>query len=135
MRRLWLALLIAGPCLVALLAYDWIAVISAARGPARLIAWEDLASGALEDLGLAAVYGMTVTPRVAATVSGYSEKARRICLVMLGLGLAWYDVICAWATRWLSSPPDLAATVVVLFVVPIIGAPWYVRWVRTKVPE
>lgn len=134
-HRLTVALLIGLPCFLALLAYDWVAIIALGRGVYRLVPWSDFASDALQDVGLAAVYGVIVTPRVAASVAGYSEKTRRLCLVMLGLGLAWYDVMCAWLTRWFSAPLDLGMSVVVLFVVPVLIAPWYVRWVKTKVPD
>jgi hypothetical protein len=53
---------------------------------------------------------------------------------MLGLGLAWYAVICAWVTRVLDAPPDLGVSLVVLFVIPMILAPRYVQWLWTKVP-
>jgi hypothetical protein len=43
--------------------------------------------------------------------------------------------MCAWVTRLLDKPPDLGIGTVVLFVIPIVLAPWYVRWLKTKVPE
>ena len=92
-------LFIAGPCFLALLVYDWMAVVVFGREATRLVPWHDLARGALQDLGLTAVYALTVTPRVVPVVVGDPEKSRRLTLIMLGLGLAWYAVICAWATR------------------------------------
>ncbi|TLY16459.1 MAG: hypothetical protein E6K69_04110 [Nitrospirae bacterium] len=136
MRR-WVsvALLIALPCFLALLAYDWVAVVVLGYRAYRLVPWHDLARGMLQDLGLTAVYAVTVTPRVAKVVADFPEKARHLCLIMLGLGLAWYDVMCAWVTRLLDQPPDLGIGTVVLFVIPIVLAPSYVRWLKTKVPE
>ena len=43
--------------------------------------------------------------------------------------------MCAWVTRLLDTPPDLVISVLLLFVIPIMLAPWYVRWLKTKVPE
>ena len=101
----------------------------------RRLFLDEFASGAAEDLALTAVYATTVTPRVGAVVSFYSTMARRVCLIMLGLGLAWYEVMCAWVTRQLDKPPDLWLSLVLLFGVPILVAPWYVRWLKTKVPD
>ncbi len=129
------AIQIAYPCLIALLAYDWVAAVVLAKGPYPVVPWHSLARDFLEDLSLTSVYAVTVTPRVRAVVAGYSAKARRLCLIMFGLGLAWYVVICAWVTRQLSEPPGMAMSVVVLFVVPLILAPWYVKWLRTKVTD
>lgn len=134
-RWVSVSLLIAGPCFLALLAYDWVAVVMLGHRTYRLVPWHDFGRGIVQDLGLTAVYAVTVTPRVAGVVAGYPDKARRLCLIMLGLGLAWYDVICAWLTRLLNTPPDLGISLVVLFVIPITLAPWYVRWLKTKVPE
>jgi hypothetical protein len=131
-RRLTMVLFIAGPCFLALLVYDWMAVVVFGCEAPRLVPWHDLARGALQDLGLTAVYALTVTPRVVPVVVGDPEKSRRLTLIMLGLGLAWYAVICAWATRLLDTP-DLGLSLVILFVIPIIVAPAYVRWLRTKV--
>jgi hypothetical protein len=132
----WLsiALLVSGPCLLALLAYDAVAVFLFGRGVDRLVPMHDWARGALQDLGLAVVYAVTVTPRVINVVAGYTQVTRRLCLIMLGLGIAWYDVLCAAATRVLAEPPDLALSLVVLFVVPVILAPGYVRWLKSKLP-
>ena len=129
-------MLIAVPCFLALLAYDWVAVVVVLGYRAyRLVPWHDLARGMIQDLGLTAVYAVVVTPRVVNVVVNFPEKARRVSLIMLGLGLAWYDVMCAWVTRLLDTPPDLAISLLVLFVIPITLAPWYVRWLKTKVPE
>jgi len=135
--RRWLSIagIIAGSCFLALLSYDWIAVVAAGHGRHGLVPWQEFASGAAEDLALTAVYATTVTPRVGAVVSFYSTMARRVCLIMLGLGLAWYEVMCAWVTRQLDKPPDLWLSLVLLFGVPILVAPWYVRWLKTKVPD
>lgn len=133
-RWISIALLIGVPCFLALVAYDWVAVVVLGRGPYRLIPWHDLARGMVQDLGLTLVYAVTVTPRVVHVIADYSEKARRVCLIMLGLGLAWYEVICAWVSRQIGGA-DLAVSLVMLFVVPFILAPSYVRWLRTKVPE
>ncbi len=137
MRR-WVsaALLIAVPCFLALLAYDWVAVVVVlGYRTYRLVPWHDLARGIIQDLGLTAVYAVVVTPRVVNVVVNFPSKARRVSLIMLGLGLAWYDVMCAWVTRLLDTPPDLAISLLLLFVIPIMLAPWYVRWLKTKVPE
>lgn len=136
MRR-WLSIagIIAGSCFLALLSYDWIAVIAVGHGRHGLVPWEDFAYGAAEDLALTAVYATTVTPRVGGVVSFYSTMTRRVCLIMLGLGLAWYEVMCAWMTRQLDEPPDLWVSLVLLFGVPTLVAPWYVRWLKTKVPD
>ena len=133
----WLSIggLIAGSCFLALLSYDWVAVVALGHGSYRLVPWHDFASGAVEDLALTAVYAATVTPRVGAVVAFYSIVARRVCLIMLGLGLAWYEVMCAWMTRQLDEPPDLWVSMVLLFGVPILLAPWYVRWLKTKVAD
>ena len=135
MRR-WVssALLIAVPCFLALLAYDWVAVVVLGYRAYRLVPWHDLARGIIQDLGLTAVYAVVVTPRVVNVVVNFPSKARRVSLIMLGLGLAWYDVMCAWVTRLLDTPPDLVISVLLLFVIPIMLAPWYVRWLKTKVP-
>ena len=134
--RRWgtVALLIAGPCLLALLAYDWVAVVVLGHQVYRLVPWRDFAQGIVEDVGLTAVYAVTVTPRVIGIVADYSEKARRACLIMLGLGLAWYEVMCAWVTRLFNAVPDVILGLIVLFVVPALFAPSYVRWIKTKVP-
>ncbi len=134
-RWLSTALLIAIPCVLALFAYDYFAVYLFRRGEYRLLPAHDLARGMVQDIGLASIYAVAVTVRVAGVVDGYQENARRLCLIMLGLGIAWYDVVCAWMTRLLPAPPDFWMSGVVLFVVPIILAPWYVRWLKTKVPE
>jgi hypothetical protein len=134
-RRLSTALLIAIPCLLALLAYDVIAVYLLRQGEYRLVPAHDLARGMLQDVGLVSIYAVAMTARVAKVVDGYEERSRRLCLIMLGLGIAWYDVVCAWVTRLLPTPPDFWMSGVVLFVIPIILAPWYVRWLKTKVPE
>ncbi len=133
-RWLTVALFIAGPCFLALLAYDWIAVVVLGQGAYRLVPWHDMARGIFQDLGLTVAYTVTITPRVVNVVANYSQKASRVCLIMLGLGLAWYAVICAWATRVLDAPLDLGVSLVVLFVIPMILAPRYVQWLRTKVP-
>jgi hypothetical protein len=134
-RWLSIAGMIAGSCFLGLLFYDWIAVVALGHGRYSLVPWRDFANGAAEDLGLTAVYAATVTPRVGMVVSFYSTMARRVCLIMLGLGLAWYEVMCAWVTRQLDTPPDLWGSLVLLFGVPMLVAPWYVRWLKTKVPD
>jgi len=132
-RYLSCAVFIALPCFLALLIYDWVAVVAAARGLYRSVRWSDFAQGALQDAGLASIYGLMVTPRVTGSVAGDGERARRLCLMMLGFGLAWYDVMCAWVTRWLNASQDLGVSLVMLFLVPFLVAPWYVRWLRSKV--
>lgn len=132
-RWLSIGLLIAGSCFLALAAYDWVAVYLLGRGLYRLVPSHDFARGLLQDLGLSAAYGVTVTPRVVGVVAGYAPKVRRLCLVMLGLGIAWYDVVCAFATRELPGPPGVEVALVVLFLVPMLVAPWYVRWLKAKV--
>ncbi len=89
----------------------------------------------MQDIGLAATYAAIVTPRVAEVVAAESDSIRHTCLIMLGLGLAWYAVVCAWLTRLLDAPPDLGMSLVVLFVIPMVVSPSYVRWLRTKVPK
>ena len=81
------------------------------------------------------MYTVTITPRVVNTVAGYPEKARRVSLIMLGLGLAWYAEVCAWVTRTVNAAPDLGVSIVLLFVVPVIVAPWYVGWLHDRVPS
>ena len=135
LRWLSVAGFISLPCLVALVAYDWVTVVAIGRGIYRLVPWHDFAQDILQDLGLTAAYAVTVTPRVVNVVANYSKKASRACLIMLGLGLAWYAMICAWMTRALNVPPDLWISLVVLFVIPVMLAPWYVQWLKTKVPE
>jgi hypothetical protein len=127
--------MIAGSCFLALLFYDWIAVVALGHGRYSLVPWQDFANGAAEDLALTAVYAATVTPRVGPVIFSYSNIARRACLIMLGLGLAWYEVMCAWVTRQLDAAPDLWVSMVLLFWVPMLVAPWYVRWLKTKVPD
>ncbi len=100
------ALLIAVPCCFALLVYDWLAVVVFGHQLSRLVPWHDFARGMMQDLGLTAAYTLTVTPRVSGIVAAYPDRARRSCLIMLGLGLAWYEVTCAWVTRVLDAPPD-----------------------------
>lgn len=133
-RWLSTALLVALPCLFALVAYDAVAVVLLRRGEDPLVPAHDLARGVLEDVGLALVYAVTIPPRVLGVVSGFVPSARRQCLVMLGLGLAWYDVLCAWLTRFLVEPPGFVVSLVVLFVIPAMLAPWYLRWLKTMVP-
>lgn len=133
-RWLSIAILIAVPCFVALAVYDSIAILVLKRGESVVRA-HDLMRGLVLDVDLVLVYAITITPRVIKTVADYPARTRQLCLVMLGLGLAWYDVICAAATRILAVPPDFAIALVVLFVIPIILAPWYVRWLRTKIRE
>ena len=128
-----IALLTAVPCFLALVAYDAVAVFLLQRGHDKLVPWHDLARGAAQDLGLVMVYAVTVTPRLIRTVADYPVRTRRLCLIMLGLGIAWYDVICAAVTRLLPEPPGIAIGLVVLFVIPIILAPGYLRWLKTKV--
>ena len=133
----WLsaAFLIAVPCFLALVAYDAVAVFLLHRGAYPTVPMHDLARGVLQDFGLTTVYAVTVTPRVLPVVAPFSAKIRRACLIMLGLGIACYDVICASATRLLGMPPGVAVSVVVLILIPVIVAPWYVRWLATKVSE
>ncbi|HJU04825.1 MAG TPA: hypothetical protein VJ692_06690 [Nitrospiraceae bacterium] len=136
MRR-WLsdALLISLPCVLALLLYDWAAMVVLRHGPPRLVPWHELAEGLMQDIGLATTYAVTITPRVTEVVAGEGDRIRHACLIMLGLGLAWYAVVCAWLTRLLDAPLDLGMSLVVLFVIPMIVSPSYVRWLRTKVPK
>lgn len=133
----WLstAILIAYPCLITLLIYDWVAAVLLTKGPSAGVVWHSLGRDFLEDLGMTAVYALVVTPRVGRIVTDYPASARRPCLIMLGLGLAWYVVICAWLTRQMTEPPGLILSIVVLYVIPAILAPWYVRWIRTKVRD
>lgn len=133
----WLAVasLVCIPCLLALFAYDAVAIFLFRRGEYQLVPFHDLARAAAQDLGLVVVYAVAVTPRVMTVVAGYPSRTRRSCLVMLGLGIAWYDVLCAAVTRVLLEPPGFGVSLVVLFVVPVILAPWYVERVRTWLPE
>jgi hypothetical protein len=130
------ALLISIPCLLALLAYDAVAIFLLRRGEYRVLPAHDFARGLLQDIGLVMVYAVTVTPRilsrVSSTLSGHLSRPDRISLIMLGLGIAWYDVLCAFVTRMLSEPPDVAIGLVILFVIPILLAPWYLRWLQSK---
>lgn len=134
-RWLSVALLVAVPCLLALVAYDSVAILLFKRGEYQLIPAHDLGRGALQDVGLAILYAVTVPPRVAAVVSDYPTGTRRLCLIMLGLGLAWYDVLCAALSRKLAEPPGLVMSLVVLVLIPVMLAPCYVEWLRTKAPR
>ncbi len=133
----WLsaALWIAVPCLLALIAYDFVAIYLLATAQPSLVPLHEFARGILQDLGLALVYAVTVTPRVINRVAADAPRARRLTLLMLGLGLAWYDVLCAFATRSLAEPPGILVSLVVLFLIPVMLAPPYVRWLKTKVPQ
>ncbi len=134
-RWLSAALLISIPCFLALFAYDAVAILVFRRGEYQLVPAHDLARGVSQDLGLVTVYAMAVTPRVINVVADYARKSRRLCLIMLGLGIAWYDVLCASATRILAEPPGFAVSLVVLFVVPFVLAPWYVQWLKSWIPR
>lgn len=134
-RWLAVALLVAVPCLIALVAYDSVAILLFKRGECPLVPAHDLARGALQDIGLAILYAITVSPRVATIVADYPKNIRRLCLIMLGLGLAWYDVLCAALSRKLAEPPGLAVSLVVLVLIPVMLAPRYVEWLRTKAPS
>ena len=133
----WLsvALPVCIPCVLALFAYDAVAIFLFRRGEYQLVPVHDLARAVAQDLGLVIVYAAGVTPRIMTVVAGYPSRTRRICLIMLGLGIAWYDVLCASGTRVLAEPPGLGVSLVVLFVIPIILAPWYVKWLRSWLPE
>ena len=131
-RWLRVALLISIPCLVALMTYDWVAFYVLRRGHYRLVPAQDFARGVTADLGLVAVYAVTVTPRVLHALAEPLTRAAQLSLIMLGLGIAWYDVLCAFVTRLLPEPPDLWISLVVLFVIPVLVAPWYLRWVHSK---
>lgn len=133
-RWLSTALLIALPCLLALVSYDVVAVMLLRRGEYPAVPAYDLARGVLEDVGMTLVYAVTIPPRVLAVVRGYTSRARRQCLIMLGLGLAWYDVLCAWVTRYLAEPPGFVVSLVVLFIIPVMLAPRYIKWLKTMVP-
>ena len=134
-RWLSVALLVAVPCLLALVVYDSAAIFLFNRGEYPLFPAHDLARGVLQDMGLAILYAVTVTPRVAPIVSDYPIRARRLCLIMLGLGLAWYEVLCAALSRKLAEPPGLVMSLVMLVLVPVLLAPLYVEWLRTKAPS
>jgi len=116
-------------------AYDSVAILLFKRGEYPLFPAHDLARGALQDMGLAILYAITVSPRVAAAVSDYPASTRRLCLIMLGLGLAWYEVLCAALSRRLAEPPGLAVSLVVLVLIPVMLAPRYVEWLRSRVPS
>lgn len=133
----WLSatLLVAVPCSLALAAYESVAIFLLSRGESPLFPAHDLARAALQDMGLATLYAITVTPRVAPVVATYPTKTRRHCLIMLGLGLAWYEVLCAALSRRLAEPPGLAVSLVVLVLIPVMLAPWYVEWLRSKAPR
>jgi hypothetical protein len=124
--------LIALPCLLALLTYDAVAVFLLRHDEYRLHPGEDFARGFLQDLGLAAVYAAIVPPRVLAAVPATLSRRARLSLIMLGFGLAWYDVLSAFITRMLPEPPGVAMSLVVLFVIPVLVAPWYFRWLYAK---
>lgn len=134
-RWLSAALLISIPCFLALFAYDAVAILLFRRGEYQLVPAHDLAPGVIQDLGLVIIYAVAVTPRVIDVVADYPHGTRRICLIMLGLGIAWYDVLCASATRILAEPPGFAVSLVVLFVIPILLAPWYVQWLKSWIPR
>lgn len=135
--RGWLssAFLIAVPCFLALTVYDWIAVFLIDRRVDHLPRSSVLGQDFLQDASLIAVYVVLITPRVSHIVAEYRPHVRRVCLIMLGLGLAWYEVVCASMTRLLPEPPGFWVTVVILFIIPMVLAPWYVRWLRQKLRE
>jgi hypothetical protein len=133
MRR-WgtVAILIFAPCLLALAAYDAVAVFLLRQGQYALVPVHDFARGLLQDLGLAVVYGLTITPRILPLVADRPSRPTYYALVMLGLGIAWYDVLCAFVTRMFAEPSDAVAALVVLFGIPILISPWYFRWLQLK---
>jgi hypothetical protein len=134
-RSVMVAVLISGPCLLALAAYDAVAVFLLRQGQYLLVPVHDFARGFLQDLGLALVYGITITPRILPLLAHQPSRPTHYALIMLGLGIAWYDVVSAFATRLFSEPPDMATALVVLFVIPIVVAPWYFRWLQIKAGE
>jgi len=75
-RWLSVALLVAVPCLLALAAYDSVAILLFKRGEYPLFPAHDLARGALQDIGLAMLCAITVTPRVAPVVADYPNNTR-----------------------------------------------------------
>ena len=75
-RWLSVALLVAVPCLLALSAYDSVAILLFKRGEYPLFPAHDLARWALQDVGLATLYAITVTPRVAPVVADYPNNTR-----------------------------------------------------------
>ena len=129
------ALLIGVPCLLALIAYDAIAILGLTRAPHALIPAHDLPQGLLQDVGLTVLYMLVITPRVAGMVRSFPPLARRASLIMLGLGLAWYEVLCAAASRWMAEPPGLLIAGIVLVAVPMLVAPWYVEWLKGKIRD
>ncbi|MGH7254335.1 MAG: hypothetical protein ACREI3_01030 [Nitrospirales bacterium] len=132
----WLstALRLAWFCFLALVAYDTVARLLLGQVPVSPIPAQTLACDVMLDLGLAVTYSVLVTPRILPVIAPYPARPRRLCLLMLGLGLAWWVVICAFATRELMGPPGILLSLVLLFVIPVVMAPWYVRWLRTKTP-
>jgi len=136
MRR-WLAdaLLILCSSLVGLIAYDTVSIVIMARGDHRLEPVHELAIAATEDTGLALVYAMTITPRVTHVITTSALGTRRACLIMLGLGLAWYEVVCASVTRLVTGPPGLVLSLVMLFGIPMILAPWYAAWLMRQMDQ
>jgi hypothetical protein len=132
-RTVAVAVLISVPCLLALVAYDSVAVFLLRRGEYRLVPAHDVARGFLQDVGLVLVYALTITPRVMPIMSDRPIHTARPALVMLGLGIAWYDVLCAFLTRMLPEPPGMALGLVALFVIPVLLAPCYLRWLQSKV--
>ena len=131
-QRLTVALLISIPCLLALVVYDSVAVFLLQRGDYRPVPAHDFAQGALQDLGLVLVYAIMITPRVLPILANQPTRTAHHALVMLGLGIAWYDVLCAFMSRMLPEPPDVAVGLVALFVIPVLLAPWYLRWLQSK---
>ncbi len=126
-------LLIAVPCLLALATYDALAILLFRRGAHPLVPGHDLARALLQDLGLTVLYALTITPRVVHLAARYSKRARRLSLIMLGLGVAWSEVVCAAASRVLGEPPGLILSLVILVVIPVLLAPWYLQWVEARV--
>lgn len=129
------ALLIGLPCLLALTAYDSVAILLFDRGTDALTPAHDLSRSLLQDMGLTVLYMSVISPRVVALVRVFPTMARRASLVMLGLGLAWYEVLCAAASRSLSEPPGLLIAGIVLLLVPMLVAPWYVRWLKSRISD
>src|SRR5919109_2724314 len=101
-RSVTVAVLISAHCFLALAAYDAVAVFLLRQGPYLLVPAHDFARGLLQDLGLTLIYAMTITPRVLPLVPSALTHPTSYALVMLGLGVAWYDVLCAFATRMFS---------------------------------
>jgi len=120
--------LVAVPCCLALSAYDSVASLLFKRSEYPLFPAHNLVRGVLQNIDLAILHAIMVTPRVAPDVGTYPTKTRRHCLIMLGLGLALYEVLWAALSGRLAEPMGLVMGLVVLVLIPMMPMPRDVEW-------